>query len=75
MPVDETRPGAPIDDPIAAIFDAVPVQAHPLLAGRLTIDDPFDLETKPVGQRVHGTPMASVVLHGDLNDIASPISR
>ena len=75
MPVDETRPGAPIDDPIAAIFDAVPVQAHPLLAGRLTIDDPFDLETKAVGQRVHGTAMASVVLHGDLNDIASPISR
>jgi hypothetical protein len=74
-PLDQVRPAAPIGEPIAAIFDAVPVQAHPLLAGRLMIDDPADLETKAVGSRVHGTAMASIVLHGDLNDPPSPISR
>lgn len=64
-----------INDPIVAVFDAVPVQAHPLLAGRLTIDDPDNLEALAVGERVHGTAMASLVVHGDLNEPASPISR
>jgi hypothetical protein len=74
-PVNEVRPGPRIDEPIAAIFDAVPQQAHPLLIGRLAIDDPFDLEAIAVGPRVHGTAMASLVLHGDLNDPPTPISR
>ncbi|KYK46229.1 hypothetical protein A1D31_33150 [Bradyrhizobium liaoningense] len=74
-PVDQARPAARLDDPIAAIFDAVPVQAHPLLADRLAIDDPTNLEARAVGARVHGTAMASIVLHGDLNDPPSPISR
>jgi hypothetical protein len=73
--IDEVRPGARFDDPIAAIFDAVPVQAHPLLVNRLAIDDPANLEAEAVGQRIHGTAMASIVLHGDLNDPPSPISR
>lgn len=66
-------PGAA--EPVAAVFDAVPLQAHPLLAGRLVVDDPTDLEAKAVGARIHGTAMASLVLHGDLNDPPSPISR
>lgn len=61
--------------PIAAIFDAVPLQAHPLIAGRIEVDDPADLETKAVGARIHGTAMASLVMHGDLNGPTSPISR
>lgn len=73
--LNETRPDARIDDPIAAIFDAVPVQAHPLLAGRLAIDDPANLEARAVGPRIHGTAMASIALHGDLNDPPTPISR
>jgi hypothetical protein len=73
--LDTVRPGARIEDPIAAIFDAVPVQAHPLLVDRLAIDDPANLEAEAVGQRIHGTAMASIVLHGDLNDPPSPISR
>ena len=75
MPTDQVRPAAKIEEPIAAILDAVPVQAHPLLADRLAIEDPTDLETRAVGPRVHGTAMASIVLHGDLNDPPSPISR
>lgn len=75
VPLDQVRPGAQIDEPIAAIFDAVPVQAHPLLAGRLLLDDPADLETRAAGPRIHGTAMASIVLHGDLNEPPSPVSR
>ena len=54
-------------DPIAAIFDAVPLSAHPRLAGTLTVDDPFDLDGLAVGPRKHGTAMASAVVHGDLH--------
>ena len=75
IPADQARPAVRLDDPIAAVFDAVPVQAHPLLVDRLAIDDPVDLEARAVGPRVHGTAMASIVLHGDLNDPPSPISR
>lgn len=69
-------PPAPSEaEPIVAVFDAVPLQAHPLLAGRLVVDDPADLEAKAVGARIHGTAMASLAVHGDLNDPPSPISR
>jgi Subtilase family len=62
----------PTGDPIAAIFDAVPLGGHPQLDGRLTIDDIFNLEPLAVGRRIHGTAMASAVLHGDLNDVPMP---
>lgn len=54
-------------DPIAAIFDAVPLSQHPRLAGTLSVDDPFDLEGQAIGRRTHGTAMASAVVHGDIN--------
>jgi hypothetical protein len=53
-------------DPIAAIFDAVPLAGHPRLAGALSVDDPFALEALAVGPRKHGTAMASAVVHGDI---------
>lgn len=61
--------GAPnlVGDPIAAVFDAVPLSQHPRLAGTLSVDDPFGLEPLAVGPRKHGTAMASAVVHGDLN--------
>lgn len=66
----------PTADPIVAVFDAVPLAGHPRLAGRLSVDDPFDLERLAVGRRVHGTAMASAVLHGDLNGGQQvPLSR
>ncbi|PZQ81344.1 MAG: hypothetical protein DI549_14450 [Ancylobacter novellus] len=73
--LDAARPLPTNPEPIAAVFDAVPVQAHPLLRDWLTIDDPDDLEARAVGARVHGTAMASLVLHGDLNEQPSPVSR
>lgn len=56
----------PTGDPIVAIFDAVPLSGHPCLSGRLSVDDPFHLEPLAVGARLHGTAMASAVIHGDL---------
>jgi Subtilase family len=75
VPDDIARVAPTNADPIAAVFDAVPMQAHPLLAGHLSIDDPDNLEARAVGLRVHGTAMASLAVHGDLNDPATPISR
>lgn len=72
---DEHRPAPQNPVPIAGILDAVPVQAHPLLRDYLISEDPQDLEARAVGERVHGTAMASLVIHGDLNDLPTPISR
>jgi hypothetical protein len=61
----------PEGDPIACVFDAVPLAGHPRLNGRLSIYDPFGLEPLAVGRRVHGTAMASAVVHGDI--VAPPM--
>lgn len=62
--------------PVAALFDAMPVQNHALLAGRLVLDDPDDFETMSVvAERKHGTEMASLILHGDRNRIEEPLPR
>ena len=54
--------------PIAALFDGVPLQGHTLLANRLILDDPDDLQSQAVvARRFHGTAVASLILHGDLN--------
>jgi hypothetical protein len=62
--------------PLAALFDGVPVQAHALLDGRLQLDDPDDLQGRAiVSRRVHGTAMASLILHGDRNENGPQLSR
>ncbi len=67
-----TAAALPEGDPIAAIFDAVPLTGHPRLSGRLSVDDPFGLDPLAVGSRVHGTAMASAVVHGDLEGPPTP---
>src|SRR5262249_6310062 len=62
----------PEGDPIVAIFDAVPLAGHPPLAGRLSVADPFGREPMAVGARVHGTAMASALVHGDIADPMMP---
>jgi len=67
---------APAATPIAALLDGVPLQAHQRLAGRLTLDDPDDLQARAlVSRRFHGTSMASLILHGDLNAPGAPLTR
>lgn len=62
--------------PIAALLDGFPIQQHRLLANRLTVDDADDLEARAVvARRAHGTAMASLILHGDLNRLEASLSR
>jgi Subtilase family len=62
--------------PVAALLDGLPIQNHVRLAGRLVIDDPDDLEpTYPIDRREHGTAMASLIIHGDLNRVEPPLTR
>jgi len=65
-------PGA---KPVAALLDGLPVQNHPALMNRLVVDDPDSLASDyPVAQRRHGTAMASLILHGEL-DAPGPCRR
>ena len=62
--------------PVAALLDGVPVQKHEFLDGRIEVDDPDGLEAMSVvGEREHGTAMASLILHGDAYLPGPPISR
>lgn len=61
-----TLPNLASAEPIAALLDGVPLQSHVLLADRLMLDDPDDLQGRAiVSQRIHGTAMASLIIHGD----------
>ena len=70
---DTTGPAAvarrprPAGRPRVALLDGVPLAGHALLADRLSIDDPGGLGTlTPAARRFHGTAMASLIVHGDL---------
>ena len=69
-------PGVPDKPPLVALLDGLPLQNHALLAGRLEIDDPDGWEADyTVKDRVHGTAMASLILHGELDGTPSPLGR
>jgi Subtilase family len=54
---------------VCALLDGLPMENHPLLAGRISVDDPDEFaKTYPVASRRHGTAMASLILHGDLHE-------
>lgn len=70
------EPGLAERPPVAALLDGLPIQNHVRLAGRLVVDDPDNLEPAyAVDQREHGTEMASLIIHGDLNRGEPPIPR
>jgi hypothetical protein len=63
-------------EPIVAMFDGLPLTRHRLLDGRLIVDDPDDFESIYLArERVHGTAMASLICHGDLNEGGEPVRR
>ena len=65
-----------LGEPILALLDGVPVSGHRRLAAHIDLDDPFDLELGAVVEsRAHGTAMASLIVHGDLNRGESPLPR
>ena len=65
----------PEEPPLVALLDAVPLANHDLLAGRLVLDDPDGLGTRypAASQQRHGTAMASLIAHGDLNAAEAPL--
>lgn len=66
----------PTGDPVVALFDGVPLANHRLLAGRLVVDDPDSWEADyAASERVHGSSMASLIVHGDLNQTQPPLAR
>jgi hypothetical protein len=68
--------GMILGDPVVALLDGLPIQNHRRLLGRLRIDDPDGIESLYQAQeRRHGTAMASLILHGDLNSGGEPLSR
>lgn len=66
----------PSGEPLAALLDGVPVANHQRLTGRLILDDPDDYGARtPAARRSHGTSMASLILHGDLQAGEQPLTR
>lgn len=74
----ETIPTTDLKSPIAALLDGVPVASHSWLSHHLVVDDIFNLEQSVlVKDRVHGSAMASLIIHGDRNTktFAPPLPR
>lgn len=62
--------------PVVALLDGLPLANHALLAGRLIIDDPDGWEAGyEAKDRVHGTAMASLIVHGELDGKQAPLTR
>lgn len=52
--------------PIIALLDGMPLRGHRALTGRLVLDDPDNHDALyEAHRRMHGTEMASIILHGD----------
>jgi hypothetical protein len=66
--VDTLRAADPgLRPPVVALLDGLPLENHRRLAGRLVVDDPDGwAETYTAERRVHGTGMASLILHADI---------
>lgn len=69
-------PPVVVNDPILAVLDGVPQVGHPLLRPHVSVEDLFGLEPNTlVAQRVHGSAMASLIVHGDRNRPEPPLPR
>lgn len=68
--------GSPELPPVVAILDGAPNLLHEALKDRLLFDDPDNLsvEYQP-GEKKHGTAMASLVVHGELDAQSVPLTR
>ena len=62
--------------PIAALLDGFPIENHDLLRNRIDVY-PIDVAPAeaPSHRRMHGTQMASLVIHGDLDGGHAPLGR
>jgi hypothetical protein len=70
---DRSRP-LPKGKPVVALLDGLPLEHHELLEGRLIIDDENDhARLYQATQQQHGTSMASLIAHGDLDGDGEPV--
>lgn len=68
--------GTILPDPVIALLDGLPIENHILLANRITIYDPDDYANDyPAIERKHGTWMASLIVHGQIDAGALPLTR
>lgn len=73
---EEGQPNLPQGEPIVGLFDGLPLTGHRLLDGWLIVDDPDGYESAyQARERVHGTAMASLICHGDLDEGGGPSRR
>jgi len=69
-------PGGPSGDPLVALFDGMPFTRHKRLEDWVEFDDPDGYRFSYLAhERVHGTSMASLICHGDLEERQEPIGR
>jgi hypothetical protein len=63
--------------PVVALLDGNPMANHCLLQDRLIVDDPDEFGAKyQPSEQIHGTMMASLIVHGDLESTEeSPLKR
>jgi hypothetical protein len=67
-PTSAARKTLPTGDPVAALLDGLPLTNHAVLQGRLVVDDPDNLAAQyQAGEHRHGTAMASLITHGELD--------
>ncbi len=62
--------------PVIALLDGLPLVSHKLLDGRLMLDDPDGYDGYyQANERQHGTGMASLICHGDLDAKSGSLAR
>ena len=67
---------SPLAEPVVALFDGLPLAGHALLQRWLEIDDPDEYEaTYLARERRHGSGMASLICHGELDEQAVSLTR
>jgi hypothetical protein len=68
--------GTTSGEPVVAILDGAPFANHTLLENRLIVDDPDDFSSDYLAnERKHGTAIASLICHGELDANESPLTR
>jgi hypothetical protein len=74
--IGEFPKGTTSGEPVVAILDGAPFVNHTLLENRLVFDDPDDFSSDYLAdERKHGTAMASLICHGELDANEPPLSR
>jgi len=72
--VPQPQAPGPLNEPLIALLDGMPLQNHSLLAERLIIDDPDNYAQGYLASaRYHGSSMSSAIIYGGLEENDTPI--